>query len=654
MIRNHIMSRTARTALAGLLVFLAALPMILAAQDPPPPPPVRTPYGDVPSTDPRKEIIETVLRSDDYTTGIMGGALWKAGDYHRAWERSSQYFPQRAYFTTSQRYFLTHFFNPLGYQEIEIFDSDYLRRCVQNRGTFTREGVVGSYSRMRGDDPGGAASFARKLGALEPYFHDETSKEKLREMIGGELFDHLLDSLRREGYHMFAGALIHEGMHALMDDPAKVAAIQEEYKACKLPVQWDELRAYMAEISYHGRFYNWAVGDIFASWRQIDNLLKQLEKLRSKKKPLSQADKDALEAIKAKIKAYIALIRLRMREIEESGRRMQGLMRNFRQEHLKPTAPAQDRSKIDAIAVAVTNFVTAVGQEIQRQELLLKGLEEYLDLWNRWADCEFDTPPDPKTIKGIIKRAKGAKWPAPPLRQAEELRKRGEKEIVKFQSGLGSAPPGPSGGRAGASGRGGSGARGNFVFSAFYLGASPSMNALNEYIDFLNETWDGDVPAFGWEHGFGFALGWRFSPALEAGLTFERTSARVSGTLAATGGAYRSEHSVNAYGAYLAARTPEILPAVRLTARAGASYCDARYTETESGFVTAGRDNAIGWSVAAGPEVELGGSLSLSLLGGYRGATLEGFEASFFMPGDPPVRLEFSGLTVQAGLSFRF
>ncbi len=631
---------TVRRALAALLLLSIGLP--LAAQDPPPPPPpVRTPLGNVPANEPRREILQAVLGSNTYTTGVMTEGMWKAGDFHMAWQRVGQYFPQRAHFTTAREHFLTHFFNPLGYQELEIFDSDYLRMCVQNRLTFTREGVVGGYQGMRANDPAGAGSFSRKLGALEPYFHDEASKERLRDMIGGELFDHLLDSLRREGYHMFAGALLHEGMHALMDDPGRVAAIQEEYKSCKLPVQWDELRAYMAEINYHARFYNWAVGDILAGWRQIENLLKQLEALRKKPKPLTEAQKEEIEKIKAKIKAYIALIRLRMREIEASAQRMQGLMDGFRQEHLKPTAPAREQNMVKSIAAAVTNFVTAVGQELQRQEALLKGLEEYLDLWNRWASCELDTPPPKKIADDILKKGKGAKWPAPPIAQAEEIRKKAEKEIVKFGYQIGGAPSGPSGGRR------------NFSLSAQYLGTSPSLNALNGYIDYLNETWDGDVPAFGWEHGFSLGIGWRFSPLLEAGLTFERTSGSVSGTLALSG-SFDSAHSLNAYGVYLAAHGSELLPAVRLAAQAGVFYADARYTETENAFVTSGRDQGVGWRVAAGPEIGLAGGMSLSLLGGYRQATLDDLGVSFFMPGSPPVRLEFSGLTVQAGLSFRF
>lgn len=613
------------------------------------PPPERTRFDRVPANDPRREIIQTVLDSTRLTTGLMTEEVWKTADFQRPWQRASQYFPQSAYFTTSQEHFLTHFFNPQGFQEIEIFDSAYLRMCVQNRGTFTRDGVVGAYRQMLTGDPAGAASFSQKLGELEPYFHDENSKENLRQMIGDDLFDRLLKELREEGYHLFAGALIHEGVHAGMDDPGKVAAIQEKYKACKLAVQWDELRAYMTEISYHGRFYNWAVNDIFASWRRIDDLLKELEKLRKKPKPLSKVDKDSLEALKAKIKAYIALIRLRMRELQDSARRMQGLLASFLKGHLKPEAPASDRKALEALLKALTTFTEVVGQELQRQELLLKGLESYLDLWNRWASCELNTPPDRKVVEEIIKKARGTRWTSPPLSQTEELRKRGEKEVAKFSIASGEVPVRPSGPGSERLRNGQ-----HFSMTTYYVGTSPSMNRLNSYLGYLNATWNGNLPEFSREHGFGATVGYRLSSTLETGLIFERISARISGTLDLSGGDYVSSHSLNMFGLYLTARTPELLTAVRLSARAGIFYCLANYKEAENGFVTAGNEDAIGWSIAAGPEVDLTRNLSMSLSGGYRQATLEGFGVSFFMPGDPPVSLDFSGFTTQVGLTIRF
>jgi hypothetical protein len=146
-----------RRKLAALGLFLFAIRLVAQT---PPPPPVRTPFENVPPSDPRREIIQTVLDSPGYTTGLMTEAMWRAGDFHGAWQRVGQFFTQRVSFTTARDQFLTHFFNPLGYQELEIFDSDYLRMCVGNRLTFTREGVVGAYRGMREGDAAGAASFS--------------------------------------------------------------------------------------------------------------------------------------------------------------------------------------------------------------------------------------------------------------------------------------------------------------------------------------------------------------------------------------------------------------------------------------------------------------------------------------------------------------
>lgn len=643
-------------ALVVLAIIVSGMALTLAAQQAAPPP-QRTLFNEIPPNDPKRQIIQSVLDSSFYSMRSgFSSSEWTTGHYGGAWERARQYFPNHVFYTSSQQHFMTHFFNPNGKLEMEIFDSAYLRLCLANQSTFTGSGVVGSYQGMLANDPGAAAAFQQKLGHLEAYFRNEADKDRLKGMIGDKLFDRLLDELRRENHHMFAGALLHEGMHAEMDDDALVAAIQNEYSSCKLPVQWDELRAYMSEINYHSRFYNWAVNDLFASWREINDLLRELEDWRKRPKPLSEADKQKIEAIKAKIKAYIALIRLRMREIWQSAQRMQGLMGSFRQDHLKPNAPAGHQDIIRAVAVAVADFVVRVGQEIQRQELLLRELEQYLDLWNKWASCQNPSPPPAATAKDIIRRVRATRWPAPPSQQAEDLRKKAEEEIGKIPGSLPGPSPGQPGGRTGEGGRGrGSGGSGRrFSLSASYLGSSPSLGALNGYLDYLNSTWDGDLPAFGWEHGFGLTAGWRLSPALEAGMAYERTAASVSGTLEAVGSRYTSAHAVNSYGLYLMFHGPEITPAVRPAARAGLAYWNARYTETENGAATAGSDGAVGWSAAAGLEFELTPDLTLSVLGGYGQATMNDFGVSFFLPGAPPVRLELSGLQVRAGLSVRF
>ncbi len=568
------------------------------------PQPQRTLFSEIPPDDAKRQIIQSVLSSSFYSMRSgFSSSEWTTGHYGGAWERAGQYFPNHVYYTSSQQHFMTHFFNPNGKLEMQIFDSAYLRLCVANQRTFTGSGVVGSYQGMLANDPGAAAAFQQKLGHLEAYFRTEGDKGRLKAMIGDKLFDRLLDELRRENHHMFAGALMHEGMHAEMDDDALVAAIQNEYSSCKLPVQWDELRAYMSEINYHSRFYNWAVNDSFASWREIDGLLRELEAWRKRPKPLSEADKQKIEAIKAKIKAYIALIRLRMREIWQSAQRMQGLMDSFRQDHLKPNAPAGHQDTVRAVAVAVADFVLRVGQEIQRQELLLRELESYLDLWNKWASCQNPSPPPAATAQDIIKRVRATRWPAPPSRQAEDLRKKAEEEIGKIPGSLPGPRPEQPGGRTGEGGRGrGAGGSGrNFTLSVSYLGTWPSLGALNGYIGYLDLAWNGDVPAFGWEHGFGFAAGWRFAPAFEAGIAFDRAGASVSGTLEAVGSRYTSAHAVSSWGIYVLLRGPEIAPSLRPAARVGLAYVQARYRETENDASESGRDGAIGPFLSRGP-----------------------------------------------------
>jgi hypothetical protein len=650
--------------LAVLLSAMTVLSMArpLPAQDPatPPPPPKKTLFKNIPPTDPKRQLVQEILGSSFYAMrGQFSSGEWTTGHYGGAWGRAQQYFPNHAYFTESDKYFMTHFFNPNGKLEMEIYNSTVLNLCLANRQTFTNRTIVGEYNRMLGNDPGAARAFQEKMGKLESYFRDEASKEKLRRMLGNRLYNRLLEELRKENRHLLAGALMHEGMHAEMDDDKLVNRIQSEYKACHLPVQWDELRAYMAEINYHSQFYRWAVGDINGHWRDISNLLAQLEGFRKRKKPLSEADKQKIEEIKAKIKAHIALIRLRVRELWQSAQRMNGLMGNFKTEYLKPDAPDEHRDMVDKITAQIASFVKDVGDAIVQTEQLLRDLEQILDLWNEWASCRLPDPPEKKLKEDLLKDVPKIKWPAPPGPQAEEIKKRAEREIGKIPGTLPGEGPGglpergtgrpPGGGKGGAGGF-----RQGFVVSGGLVFSSPELQALNGYLEYLNGVWLGDVPGFGAEYGFGFSLGWQFTPHFEAGAYFERTTGKAAGTLEAIPSQYTSWHSLNAFGIYVGGRSGPFLSAVRAVVRAGGGLFQAAYRETENGFVTEGSDRSFGWSASAGVDVSLTEGLSLTATGGYQSAVLDDFGVSFFMPASPPVALEFKGFVARAGLTFRF
>lgn len=623
----------------------------------------RTLFKDIPPSDPKRQVIQSVLDSSFYSMrGQFSSAEWTSGHYGGAWERARQYFPNHAYYVEPGTYFMTHGFSQDGKLFMEVHESAFLSLAVENRKTFTDRSIVGQYARMRASADGReAAAFAEKLGRLETYFLNEEAKKRLAGMLGEKLYGRLLRELRQENDHMFAGALLHEGMHAKMDDDQLVLRIQTDFRACTLPVQWDELRAHMAELNYHRRFYIWATGDIMASWKSIDRLLKELETMRGKPKPLSAADRAKLERIKAQIKAYIALIRLRMREIWQSAQRMNGLMASLEKDYIKPNPPEDVARLTQKLILDIAHFVNSVGEMIKQTELALRALEAHLDLWNEWADCRRPFPPPKTDADKIMDWVRRTPWPtAPGAEEIGGLGKKAGREIGKVGGGPRAKPgttgqggprtAGPKGAPAGRR----EGGRLGYVISASGRMSFVSMTALNGYLGYLNATWAGDVPAFEREAGFHWAVGLRPSPFLEAGLFIERLGASSRGTLQAVPSLYLTKHGLTAAGAFVSARTGPIAGPLGFVGRAELGYGAATYTEDESGFVVRDRDSSVVWSAAGGLEIGICAALALEALGGYRSASFNGFDAAFFMPGSPPVRLDFSGPFAQAGLSFRF
>jgi hypothetical protein len=391
----------------------------------------RTLFRDIPPADPAREVIQAVLGSPFYSMRQgFSNRDWAGEGYAAAWERARRYFPGKAYFVRPGTYFMTHGFSPEGRLFMEIHESAYLALCVENRQTFTPGSVVASYGRMVGAADGReAAAFRKKLGRLETFFRDEPAHQVLRKALGGSLFLRLMRELREEDYHMLAGGLMHEGMHAGMDD-AFVARVQSEFKAGERPVQWDELRAFMAEVSYHGAFSNWAEDNIAASWGGIGSSLGELEALRKRPLLLGQ-DRTKLENAKVEAWAFAALVRLRMREIWQSARRIQDLVESFRRDYVKAGPPADVAALLDELSRDAGGFSFAAGAAIQRSELALLALESLLDVWSDWAAGRRPFPPPVTDSNDTIKMKMEVSWPDPPAGAAGALMKRAGQALEK-------------------------------------------------------------------------------------------------------------------------------------------------------------------------------------------------------------------------------
>jgi hypothetical protein len=392
----------------------------------------RTLFKDIPSTDPAREVIETVLGSRFYSMrdGFTAGE-WNGGGYAAAWERARRYFPGDTYLVRPGTYFMTHGLDADGRLFMEVHDSAYLKLCVGNRRTFTPDSIVEDYGRMLAASDGHeAAAFREKTGRLEPFFRDQRAHHGLRKALGEALYLRLLEGLREEDYHMLAGGLMHEGAHAGMDG-ALVARIQAQFNAGRSAVQWDELRAFMAEIGYHAAFCKRAEGDIESDWRGIGAALGDLETLRNKPGLHPGPDQSRFERARARSWVDAALIRLRSREIWQSARRMQDLAAGFRKDYVRGVVPLDVGDLFTKLDRDMAGLVAAAGEAIQANEFAVRLLEEVLDQWSAWAAGRRPFPPPITDSRAIAARAEDILWPGPAADAAAALKKRAGEELEK-------------------------------------------------------------------------------------------------------------------------------------------------------------------------------------------------------------------------------
>jgi hypothetical protein len=398
------------------------------------PPLERTLFKNIPRTDPAREVIRTVLGSRFYSMRDgFAASDWAGLGYGGAWERAKRYFPGSIYFVRPGTYFMTHGHDADGRLFMEVHESAYLTLCLENRRTFTPAAIVRDYGRMFGAaNAREAVAFRDKTGRLEAYFRDEKSNRRLRKALGDPLYLRLIEELREEDYHMLAGGLMHEGLHAGMDD-ALVARVQAEFATGRRAVQWDEMRAFMAEIGYHGAFCRWAVEDIAGQWRQIEGLRGELEKLRKKPALSAEADEARFEQTRVRAWTYAALVRLRMRELWQSVRRTEDLSRSFKKDYVRDTAPPDLAELLSKLEHDAAGLVAASGEAIQATELAARSLEEVLDVWGAWASGRRPFPPPVTDSQAIFRQVKGIGWPdpAPAAAGAAALMKRAGEALEK-------------------------------------------------------------------------------------------------------------------------------------------------------------------------------------------------------------------------------
>ena len=204
-----------------------------------------------------------------------------------------------------------------------------------------------------------------------------------------------------------------------------------EFNAGRREVQWDELRAFMAETGYHAAYCRWASGDVAGQWVQIEGLLRELEGLRKRPSLRPGPDQARFEKARAQAGAYAALLRLRMREVWQSARRVQDLAGGFRRDYVKSAPSAEIEGLFSRLDGETGGFAAAAGRSIQASELALRSLENVLDEWSAWAAGRRPYPPPITDSQAISRQIKTIRWPGLNTDVAASLMKRAEEEIEK-------------------------------------------------------------------------------------------------------------------------------------------------------------------------------------------------------------------------------
>ncbi len=399
------------------------------------PPSERTLFQKLSPDDPVREAVGAVLNRP--AAAVRRGFTereWTSEGFAAAWDRARRYFPERTFLVRPGTYFMTHGFDPEGRRFMEVHDSDYLEILVANRRTFAAGRTVEDSARMRAADDGReAAAFGDKMGRLEPFFRGDASERRLREVLGPVLARRLFEELRDEDAHMLAAGLVHEGVHAGIDD-AEAARLQAAFRTGRSPIEWDELRAFMAESVYHARFCRWAAADLRSSNGGIEAALRALEALRRRPRLASGKDRSGFERAGAQGWAFAALVRLRMREHWQSVRRLEALAAGFRGDYVRGDPPPDVAGLLKAQAQDASAFVAASERAIQKEEAALRSLEEVMDLWTSWAEGRRPYPPPVTDSLAIDKSLSAVPWPDPPVAASQALMKRAEAALAAERS----------------------------------------------------------------------------------------------------------------------------------------------------------------------------------------------------------------------------
>ncbi len=189
----------------------------------------------------------------------------------------------------------------------------------------------------------------------------------------------------------------------------------------------------------------------------------------------------------------------------------------------------------------------------------------------------------------------------------------------------------------------------------------PEMDEVEDYVDYINDTFAGtvdDVDHY-WTGGLGLErdLAERWS----GGVAYHWMEAETDGTIWFMGFPRRFELEMTVDGAELYGRRswPGALGPFDLEALLGVGWYTSDYREKEDGFRLSGHDDDLGVRLGVGARSELVENLELFVQGAYLWLEFDDYhkgsrDVTFIMPGGSQAEADFSGFQATVGLAYRF
>ncbi len=184
----------------------------------------------------------------------------------------------------------------------------------------------------------------------------------------------------------------------------------------------------------------------------------------------------------------------------------------------------------------------------------------------------------------------------------------------------------------------------------------PEMDGLNDYVNWINRNFAGDIDEFDEVAQVYAGIGYDLRGDVSLGLGIAYFDADTDGTLYYMSMPHHLEIKLNTIGIEASLTKSWGLGSLPLSLRAtlaGGHYWSS-YRETEDGYRASGDDHAWGARATVGLGWTITERVSFDLEAGYRWLKFDDYGVDLVSPGAPAAEADFSGPMVQAGFAWRF